>query len=246
VSHHRLLLVPQLTELEWKVKPLLESWAEVASFDAPGVGDEPPAEQFGPDAVAARGLIELDRRGWQRCVVVADEYGVLAAVRLAGERPDAVQALALGHACLSNETEGERAPIHREMQGVMAQLIEADYRTWVRHLTQISREAYDDELAERFLERVPRELARHFYGARVPPSERLETRLKALGAPMVFAKHEGCLLHTEEGFEDAVAAFPEADTVVCPEKPSTSPAFAEAIRSLCDELEQQAAAAESA
>ena len=37
----RLLLVPELTELEWVIKPLLEEWAEVASYDAPGVGDEP-------------------------------------------------------------------------------------------------------------------------------------------------------------------------------------------------------------
>ena len=37
----RVLLVPTLTEVEWKIRPLIEEWAEVASFDAPGVGDEP-------------------------------------------------------------------------------------------------------------------------------------------------------------------------------------------------------------
>ena len=33
----RVLLVPTLTEVEWKIRPLIEEWAEVASFDAPGV-----------------------------------------------------------------------------------------------------------------------------------------------------------------------------------------------------------------
>ena len=40
----RLLLVPMLTEVEWVIRPLLEEWAEVASYDAPGVGDEPAVE----------------------------------------------------------------------------------------------------------------------------------------------------------------------------------------------------------
>ena len=37
-SPHRVLLVPTVTEVEWKIKPLLEEWADVASFDAPGSG----------------------------------------------------------------------------------------------------------------------------------------------------------------------------------------------------------------
>jgi hypothetical protein len=34
----RILLVPHFSELDWRIKPLLEEWAQVASFDAPGVG----------------------------------------------------------------------------------------------------------------------------------------------------------------------------------------------------------------
>ena len=34
----RILLVPHFSELDWRIKPLLEEWAHVASFDAPGVG----------------------------------------------------------------------------------------------------------------------------------------------------------------------------------------------------------------
>jgi hypothetical protein len=29
----RLLLVPSFTELEWGIRPQLEEWAEIASFD---------------------------------------------------------------------------------------------------------------------------------------------------------------------------------------------------------------------
>jgi hypothetical protein len=72
----RLLLVPQLTELEWLNKPLLEEWADVASYDAPGVGAGSDDAPSGSDAVAQRGLEELERRGWDRCVVVSDEFGV--------------------------------------------------------------------------------------------------------------------------------------------------------------------------
>jgi hypothetical protein len=90
----RLLIVPQLTQLEWPIKPLLDEWAEVASYDAPGVGHEPPVEPFRPAAVAERGLEEVDRLGWDRCIVVADEFAAIAAVRLMTARPEMVQAFA--------------------------------------------------------------------------------------------------------------------------------------------------------
>lgn len=233
----RLLLVPQLTELEWPIKALLEDWAEVASYDAPGVAAESPVEPFGPAAVAWRGLQELDRRGWDRCVVVADEFAAIAAVRLMAARPETIQGFALGHACLSNRTEGSRPAIDPGVQAALAQLFHASYSTCVHSLAQASRGSYDDALVERYLERVPRRLYAYFYGAPTPPSEPLEERLRSLGVPMLFAKHEDCLLHTAEGYEDAVAAFPAARTVVVPEKPSTSPAFALALRVFCRELE---------
>jgi len=34
----RLLLIPEFTEVTWTIKPRLEEWAEVASYDPPGVG----------------------------------------------------------------------------------------------------------------------------------------------------------------------------------------------------------------
>src|SRR5918994_977395 len=121
----RLLLVPEFTELEWTIGPRLREWAEVALYDAPGVGAEAVSAEELEELVAdegkrrrltaERGLEEISRRGWDRCVVVADSGGIPSAARLAHNRPDAVEALALGHACLSLEMEGARAPVNKEV-----------------------------------------------------------------------------------------------------------------------------------
>jgi hypothetical protein len=63
------LLCPQFTEVEWTIAPLLSEWAEVATFDAPGVGDEPIAggdpSRFDRELVVARALQEVDRLRWE-------------------------------------------------------------------------------------------------------------------------------------------------------------------------------------
>jgi pimeloyl-ACP methyl ester carboxylesterase len=226
----RLILVPTLTELEWPIKPMLERWADVASFDAPGVGAEPPPHEFGPAAIVERGLAEVDRRGWDRYVVVGDEFGTSNAAQLAAARAEAVEGLALGHACLRFDRDGSRPTINREVMGAFESLVSLDYRTYVRHLTQLTQGAYDDELVLRYLERVPQEIS-IAYGGREDPE--LESLLRSLGAPLLLARHEGCLGWTPESFEDALAAFPEAMTMATPDKPSASPAFADALRSFC-------------
>jgi pimeloyl-ACP methyl ester carboxylesterase len=134
----KLLLVPQLTEVEWLIQPLLEEWAEVASYDVPGVGGEPPVDDFGPEAVAARGLAELDRRGWQRCVLVVDEFGAPAAAVLASRRPEAIQAVAFGHARLSNAMEGDAPALNAEVFAACASLVRHDTKTFVRQLFKLT------------------------------------------------------------------------------------------------------------
>src|SRR5918995_2092020 len=57
----QILLVPSWSEVQWAIKPRLEEWAEVASYDPPGVGSEPPAEGSLPEAVVARGAAEIER-----------------------------------------------------------------------------------------------------------------------------------------------------------------------------------------
>jgi pimeloyl-ACP methyl ester carboxylesterase len=233
----RLILAPNLTELEWPIKPLLEQWADVASYDAPGVGAEPPPRQYGTDAVVERGLAEIDRLDWGRYVVVGDEFGTCTAVLLAAARPEAVEGLVLGHASLRFDRRGERPTINREVMGAFEHMVKLDYRTYVRHLTQITQGAYDDDLAERYLERVPQEVSLA-YGNRDWPD--LEPMLCTIDAPFLFARHEGCLGWTHESFDDAAAAFPKAATLSLAVKPSASPDFAEALRSFCAGLPARA------
>ena len=232
LTRPRLLLVPPLTEIEWVIRPQLEEWAEVASFDAPGVGDEPPAEHFGREAIARRGLDEIDQRGWDSYVVVADGSSMATALALARARPGAVVALALGHARLSDDMDGERAPRNREVFQALGRLLQLDYGNFVRYgLTQATHGSVGDELAKRMLERVPQEISVAAWEMVAQGRERFEPVLRELDVPLLFAKHEGCLGETEEGFEDAVAAFPDAVTVADEVAPSVSSEFALALRS---------------
>jgi pimeloyl-ACP methyl ester carboxylesterase len=225
--------VPVLTELEWRIKPLLEEWAEVASYDAPGVGKEPPPAEYTNDAVVDRGLAELDRLGWDRYVVAGDEFGTLNAARLAAARPESIAGIALGHACLTLAREGEHAAVNADVMGAFESLARLDYRTYVRHLTQVTQGAYDDEFAEQYLERVPQEVSLAY-----PANESGEIGplLRQVGAPLLVARHEGCLGWRDESFDALLAAFPGATTFSTPQKPSACEQFAGALRSFCESL----------
>jgi hypothetical protein len=65
--------------------------------------------------------------------------------------------------------------------------------------------------------------------------------LAQLDCPLLFAKHEECLMATEEGFDDAAASFPQARTVSTKEAPLSSERFAEALREFCEEFSAKAA-----
>ena len=232
----RLLLVPQVCALDWPIASRLAEWAEVATYDAPGVGAEPAAGELDREGIARRGLEEVDRLGWERYVLVADEFGAATALRLARTRPEAVAGLALGHACLSHDVEGDRPPVSGGVLELMVQVAHNDHRTWARHLTQVTQGAYDDDLVERYIERVPPKIAAQL--ARViqqndPSMRETLEQLAARQVPMLFARHDGCLMFTAEGYADAIAAFPAAITLSTSEKPSASPAFAEALHSFC-------------
>jgi pimeloyl-ACP methyl ester carboxylesterase len=234
----RLLLVPQLTELEWLIRPQLEEWAEIAYYDAPGVGDEPPVDDFGSDAVARRGIEEIERRGWDRFFVVADEFGVAAATSLAVSLQDRVEGIALGHARLSNSLEGERPAVNKQVHEACVSLMRTDYRTFVHQLFKLtggedSAGGFGEDLVEAYMSRVPVELDLPFWERRSFEGERIGERMQELRVPMLLARHRGCLLFTDQGFEDAVASFPHAVSVVCAEKPGTSPDFAEALHKFC-------------
>jgi pimeloyl-ACP methyl ester carboxylesterase len=239
----RILLVPALTELEWElIRPHLEQWAEVASFDAAGDTDPAPGE-LTRAAIADRGLEELDRLGWERCFLVGDSWGGATAALIGRARPEAVQGFAFGHARLSNSMEGDRPTVNKGVWEAMAQLAEQDYPLFVAHgLAQITHGSVPEGLAERMLERVPIDVGLDAWrGALREDAPILET-LKALDCPLLFAKHEGCLGSTEEGFADIVAAFPEARTLSVPRSPATSLEFADALRSFCLEVAESSPA----
>jgi hypothetical protein len=60
--------------------------------------------------------------------------------------------------------------------------------------------------------------------------------LRQLDAPLLFAQHDGCLLYTDEGYEDAVSAFPEARSCVTEKTCCADAAFAEALRAFAEEI----------
>ncbi|MEX2196652.1 MAG: hypothetical protein WD844_15335 [Thermoleophilaceae bacterium] len=239
--------MPSLTELEWTIRPLLEEWAEVASYDAPGVGSEPRAEASPFQARADRGLAELDRLGWDRVVVVGDELGSLGAVLLSRDRPGAVRTLALGHPIVSLDMTSERRSLNGAVVDAHIQLADASHRAFVREQFRswlgLQREpAHEaDPLAEEFLDRVPHGVARAFYGdinAHGPAYAReiAAAREQLPPLPTLLVHHEGCLMFTREGFDDAAAAMPDAETAATTAKPSVDPAFADALRAFVERL----------
>ena len=251
-----LLLVPSFTELEWGIRPELEQWADVASFDAAGVGEnEIPfplefdssrsAEQLSRwrDAAAKIGLEAVDRKGWQRFVVVGDSYGAATAIRIAKTRREAVLGLALGHAALSHGMEGERAPERAGVSAAMVQLARQGSEGFVRYgIAQMTRGGIDEDTAQEMIERFPdMEIVTAMLEALEDQPEPIGDDLADLQLPLLLAKHEGCLGSTDEGFEDIVAAFPEAETVICPEMCSSSPTFASALREFCGKLDLEPA-----
>ena len=237
MARPRLLLLPGYSELEWVIRPQLEEWAEVGVFDAPGVGDEPLPGAYDSAALAERAAAEVDRLGWQSCVLAADEYAIAAALRFATARPDTVRGLAFGHACLSFSPDADPPATNAEVRSAFAQVAELDDRTFMRHLTQITQGFYGEELADRMLERIPTGVAQAYARENMAdPGDWIEDALRDLGKPLMLAEHDPCLLFTKAGYEAAVSAFPEATRVTCREKPTVSPAFADALREFCREV----------
>jgi pimeloyl-ACP methyl ester carboxylesterase len=232
------LLVPVVTEMEWPIKPLIEEWTEVATYDAPGVGDEQPAGARTRRAIAERGIEEIERRGWERCVVAGDEFGAVTAGLLASLAPERVAGLALGHASLSLDTEGPRRPLTAEVLDTFTSMMRTSYRTYARALSQVTQGAYDDDFADRYVERVPQDVMQDYADALYAdvPEERLERTLAGLDVPLLLAEHRPCLIWTPEAFEEITRRFPGALTCTCTDKPSVSPDFVTALHDLCSAI----------
>jgi len=242
VARPRLLLCPQFTELEWTIAPQLSEWADVATFDAPGVGDEPmPGDDPGEltrEAVVSRALAEVERRGWDSYFIVGDAWGNATAAGVAAARPEPVLGIALGHACLNYATDGERPPVMGEIVAAMTQLLRTDYDSFVRYgLAQLTQGGFDEKLAGRMVDRFPpMEISARVWESQFSEPEPFAPLLAEADKPMLLAKHEGCLAFTPEGFEDVVAAFPGARTATVQKPASASDEFAVALKDFCDEV----------
>src|SRR3954471_15585696 len=190
----RLLLVCEFTELQWAIKPLLEEWAEVLSYDLPGVGDEllPPGysgvRELTPEAAVLHGLGKLDEAGWKRYFVVADGWGLGSAVGIATERPGPVAGGSLRHPALSYWHTGERAPINPEVYDAFTQLIKQDAPSFIRYgIAQLTQGAVDEEMAARIIARVPPDVMSE--GWLVLTSEQeFGEEVRALACPLLLAK----------------------------------------------------------
>jgi pimeloyl-ACP methyl ester carboxylesterase len=238
----RVLLCPQFTEVEWAIAPRISEWADVATFDAPGVGDEPLPEG-GPElidreAIVRRALQEVERRDWDAYFVVGDAWGTATAARVAAADPGRALGVALGHASVDYDMDGERPAVNAEVVAVMTQLMRTDYDSFVRYgLTQFTPGGFDDEMAAEMVSRFPpTEIAARVWEMHVERSEPIADLLRQLDVPLLLAKHEGCLVFTAEGYEDLVAAFPEADTVSVHRASGASEEFADTLRRFCEKV----------
>ena len=240
------LLVPSFSEVQWVIKPQLEEWANVASYDPPGVGTEPPIDS--PrlvDAIIERGIAEIDRTGWERLVVVGDDFGSAFATLVATARSERIAGLALGHACIEHRLEGDRPTMNPEVAEMSRRLIEMDFRTYIRQDAGVwdrrpGVSEPHEALATGLLERVPQEFAvrllDELYEATSQEGASLEPFIRELRAPLLLARHAGCVFFTDHGFEDAVAAFPEATTFSTEISLGLSPEFADALRAFVEPL----------
>jgi pimeloyl-ACP methyl ester carboxylesterase len=243
VSRPCILLCPQFTEAEWSIAPRLSKWAEVATFDAPGVGGErladPDPAAFDRELAVQRGLREIESLGWDSYFVVGDAWGTATAVRVAAARPEQVLGIALGHASADYHSEGERPAVNGEVVAAMSQLLRTDYDSFVRYgLTQFTQGGFDEETAARIVDRFPpMELASRVWEMLVATPEPIAEQLGRLQKPMLLAKHEGCLVFTPEGFDDLASAFPGATSVTVQRSASASEEFAAGLRAFCEAQE---------
>lgn len=211
------------------IRPQLEEWAEVAAYE--------PDFARRPSHDGDLGLAQWDERGWDSCFVAGDGLGAPAALEIAARRPDGVRGLVLGHASLSQRRHGDRAPISEAVWSAMTEMLRTDRDSFIRNaLIQLTGGSYDEELVKRMQTQYPRERLEEEWLALTQSADDMGDRLRELDLPLLLGKHEGCLLHTDEGYADAVAAFPDARTVVTEGACSTDPAFGDAMRAFCEDV----------
>ncbi|HEX8742050.1 MAG TPA: hypothetical protein VF712_02855 [Thermoleophilaceae bacterium] len=228
----RVLYVPIFAGFEARpFTKLAGEWADVETFDGPGIGTRAGEPVGGPAGVAAAGAARLDELGWERCVVACDSHAQAAGIELAVRDPR-VGGIAVSHPAPDYSTTGERPALSEAIFTAGAQLLATDYRSFARALTQLTQGTLDDEWVEGLIATVPHAVAQE-HMARIALEGELVPRLSGEDLEVLLAGHSGCLMWTPEGVEDAAAALPDAQVVHCDDVPMADEAYYAALRELC-------------
>ena len=227
----RVLYVPIFAAFEARAyREQTGGWADVESFDGPGAGSrrgDPPGDL---EDVARAGSERLDELGWDRAVVVCDSHAQAAAVELTLSDPR-VAGICISHAAARYSSDGERPALSPAVHAAAAQLLDTDLRSFGHALTQLTQGRIDEEWVDAFIAQVPRHTARLRTGQL--DGRELASRLRGAEAEILLGAHSGCLMWTQEGFAEAVAALPHAATAECDAVPTSHPRFHAAVRELC-------------
>ena len=206
----------------------------MAAYDLPGLGGPAP-KGLDMGATTAAGVHELESRGWDEAIIVGDQFGAGLAVLVAEAWSGTVRGLALGHACLRYTREGPRPAISPLAADFQLQLTRLGRTQADQMFLQGIEMTYGTDVAEGIRARLSPSFTRQYTEVLLANQDvDLEPLLRKIGAPLLLAQHKECGLWMPEGFEDAVAAFPEARTLVVDENPGSSPEFAAALREFAE------------
>jgi hypothetical protein len=211
---------------------LAAEWADVESFDTPGVGSRREEQPGGVPGAAAAAAERLDELGWDRCAVVCDSHAQAAGIELTLSEPGRVGAIFVSHAAARYSATGPRPALNPSVHEAAGRLLETDYRSFARAITQMSQGEMGDDFVERWYELVPRQAAARMLLGMAETEPELVRRLAGTQIPVVLGRHKGCVVWTEEGFQDAVEAVPAARTVVCDGIPARDPRFLAEVREI--------------
>ena len=231
MSRPHLLYVPLSAAREGAPVTALADWADVASFDAPGVGTNQGLELRGVAGVVDAARARLDELGWDTCGIVCDSHAQAAAIELALAEPDRVKGIFIGHAAARYTVSGPRPALNPGVRDVAQKLLDTNYRAFARAVTQMTRGLSDEALVDAWIAEVPHPVARDIFGDLMQNEPELVSRLAGSDLAIVLGKHRDCVIWAPEAFADACDAVPDATAVSCGSCYATQdPAFLAAVR----------------
>jgi pimeloyl-ACP methyl ester carboxylesterase len=232
----RLFYVPIAAAFEAERVADRADWAEVESCDSPGAGGSRGTDPCGVRGVVEAALTRLDELGWESYGVIGDSHGQAAAIEVALARPERVTGVFISHAAARYELSGDRPAMTPAVHDAAQQLLETDYRSFARAVTQLTLGLADDEWMERWLAEVPQHVAKSILGDLRDRTPELVARLAEADLPVVLGQHKGCLMWTPESFADACAAVPNARVIRCEGIPVQEAPFLDAVRELASRV----------